>query len=76
MGQKFLTPNLSEKMTLAKRFWNVDTSMDWRQELLSHWNVNYVYEGLYERQLSGTEIAVPGAIVYQNGGVTIYEVDQ
>ena len=76
LGQQFLTPNLSEKLTLAKRFWNVDTSMEWRQELLSHWNVNYVYEGLFERQLSGTEIAVPGAIVYQKGGVTIYEVDQ
>ena len=75
LGQKFLTPNLSEKFTLAKRFWNVDTSMDWRQELLSQWKVNYVYEGLFERQLSGTEIAVPGSIIYQKDGVTIYEVD-
>jgi hypothetical protein len=76
LGQIFLTPNLNEKTDLVERFWNIDTSMDWRQELLSQWNVNYVYEGLFERQLSGTEIAVPGSIVYQKDGVTIYQVDQ
>lgn len=76
LGQIFLTPNLNEKTDLVERFWNIDTSMDWRQELLSQWNVNYIYEGLFERQLSGTEIAVPGSIVYQKDGVTIYQVDQ
>jgi hypothetical protein len=75
LGQLFLTPNLNDKAAMVERFWNSDTSMVWRQDLLSQWNVNYVYEGLFERRLSGTEVAVPGSIVYQKGGVTIYQVD-
>lgn len=75
LGQKFLTPNLDEKVTLAERFWNVDTSKSWRQDLLAQWHIDYVYEGQFERQLSNTEVDVPGSIIYQKDGVTIYQVE-
>lgn len=72
VGQKFLTPNLDDKVGLVREFWSIDTSMSWRQELLVDWDVDYVYAGTFERQMALSEIDVPGEVVYDADGVTIY----
>ena len=64
------------KEALVKTFWQADTSSAWRQEFLDAWNIDYVYEGIYEKMLGEGSVPTPGVVVYQNDTVTIYQIDR
>lgn len=76
VGQKFLTPNLGEKVGLVREFWSNDVSMSWRQELLANWDVDYVYSGMFEQQMAPARVEIPGEVVYEADGVTIYQFQE
>ncbi len=75
VSQLDFTTDLSGKLTQVEQFWQPGTSLAWRQALIDTWSIDYIYEGTYERALSQQPVDLPGDIVYDRGGVTIYRLN-
>jgi len=76
IGQLDFTTDLEAKVALVEQFWQSDTDLTWRESLIENWGVDYIYAGIYEAALGDTAVPVPGEIVYNKDGVTIYHVGQ
>jgi hypothetical protein len=65
-----------EKLRQVAQFFATDTSNDWRRDLLSRFDVSYVYCGPRERRLGTPDLqTVPFLqLAYDNGPVQIYRV--
>jgi hypothetical protein len=74
LGQKFMTPQLDQKLQLVESFWDPTTSNAWREELLREWDVDYIYEGAYEKNIFNFELALPTEAIYQEESVAIYSL--
>jgi hypothetical protein len=72
IGHLNLTIDLTDKRNQVLSFWNDTTTLDDRMQLINQWGITYVYQGFYEKNISGTEITPPGNLVYTNGDVSIY----
>lgn len=72
IGHLNLTVDLADKRNQVLSFWNESSSSDERLELINRWGITYVYQGLYEKNISGKEITPPGDLVYKNQDVSIY----
>ena len=76
VSQLDFTTDLPGKLALVKQFWQPQTSLAWRQALIEKWGIDYIYEGVYERSLYGQPVALPGEVEYDQGGVTIYRLNE
>jgi hypothetical protein len=75
MGHFGFTLNFSEKADQVEQFWDASTSDAWRQAFIEQWQITHIYQGQYERQIMQEEVKPPGEVVYDQGGVIIYEVN-
>ncbi|MFN8459860.1 MAG: hypothetical protein U0401_35300 [Anaerolineae bacterium] len=71
------TVNSDEKRALAQKFFNSATSDAWRRELLTKYNIRYVYYGPAERRAGDfrPENASYLSELYQNSEAQIFGVD-
>lgn len=74
LGQFDYTTDFEEKLTTVETFWDDDTSVEWRLNLIETWGIDYIYAGQYEHNLFQHRITPPGQIVYDAQGVKIYKV--
>ncbi len=74
LGQLDFTTNLATKLALVEQFWQPATDLAWREALIAEWEVDYIYTGQYEAMAGDTAVPVPGKIIYQRDGVTIYHI--
>lgn len=72
LGQLTMTLHFEDKLAQMERFYAADTPLSWRHAFLEKWCIDYVYQGTYERQLMDGALEVPGEVVYQRDGITIY----
>lgn len=83
-GQRVVVGHWAETMAFAQKqaevaqFYAAETADSWRQELLAHYQVEYVWHGPRERNLGGFEpqTAVYLRPIYQNQTITIYQVNR
>jgi len=75
-GHFHFTTNLLQKNRIVEQFWQPETSPEWRQALIETWGIDYIYQGAYERSLYGQPVDLPGDVVYEQGGVTIYRLSE
>ncbi len=70
------TINSAEKKRLLAQFFTESTSDVWRQNLLTAYNINYLYYGPYERNLGdfSPDNASYLNTIYTKGQIEIYEV--
>lgn len=75
VGHFFYTPQFEDKVAMVEKFWAPETSEAWRRQFLQRWQIDYVYQGVYESSLTeGRKIAIPADAVHQRNGVTVYRV--
>ncbi len=75
MGNQFLAVDLDGKLALVEQSWDPETSDSWRESLIDEWGVTVIYQGSYERALSGNErITLPFEVIHETDDVTIYRV--
>lgn len=75
-GHLNLTLDLSAKLPLLHQFWDPNTSHEWREQFIEEMGVTYIYQGRFETELSIYQIPLPGEIVYQENGITIYDLHE
>lgn len=75
VGQFDYTTGFQEKLALVERFWQHDTTGEWRLDLIETWGIDYIYAGHYENGLTQTTIIPPGQLIYDADGVKIYQVE-
>jgi hypothetical protein len=74
LGHLNLTIELDNKLEDIEKFWNPETSQEWREDFVEEWGITTIYQGNYENALSDTPIIPPGEVVYKNNSVSIYYV--
>jgi hypothetical protein len=76
LGHQSETVDLDDRKTDVKRFFDAATSDDWRRELLTRLDLNYVWYGPEERALGTYDPAQAAFLreVYASGDVHLYKV--
>jgi hypothetical protein len=72
-GQPFLTINEADKLKMVQQFWAESTPPEWREAFVREWGITHIYYGRYEQAIEEGHVQPPGEIVYQAGGVTVYQ---
>ena len=76
LGQRYETSHFADKMLLLGKFFDVKTSVAWRESLLSQYHIAYVFDGPRERALGDLpENASYLQPVFSNEAVRIYRVN-
>lgn len=74
IGHLNLTIDLPNKRNQVLTFWDDETSTEERMNLIDQWGITYVYQGVFENNISEKEVTPPGDLVYENEDVFIYAV--
>ena len=74
LGHLNLTINLKEKISLQQKFWDSTTDPAWRSKLIEDWGITYLYVGKFEIAHYDQSFPLPGELVYDQNGITIFKL--